>query len=254
MDWAADRILEEFRLLISELSEGAGDGFTEDGSDGSPSKDVTALQLLSNHLNEYSGREGSFARLLYGQTAPQTRRLLQAAFNREGSWPMVLIAQSTVGREGLNLQEDCRTVVLLHAEWNPGVVEQQIGRVDRKNSRFLKDYRAGDWRKKGASPPRIEIHCIQMEGGYDSLHWDVLRERWAALRAQLHGDVVSMRDRELARTDPELAELIERLDFAAPDFHPKPEVAKPPPQTANRRLQTATKAKRPTLNRSSRLR
>ena len=94
--------------------------------------------------------------------------------------------------------------------------------MDRKNSRFLKDYRAGGWRNNEAIPPRIEIYCIQMDGGYDSLHWAVLGERWASLRAQLHGDVVAMHDRERARTDPELAGLIERLDLAAPDFHPKP--------------------------------
>ena len=222
INWTADSLLEEARVLISELSEGAGDSFAEEAPDSSAAGNESRLQLLSNHLANYSGREGSFARLLYGQTPPQTRRLLQAAFNREGAWPMVLVAQSTVGREGLNLHEECRTVVLLHAEWNPAVIEQQIGRVDRKNSRFLKDYRAGVWRNNGAAPPRIEIHCIQMDGGYDSLHWTVLRERWASLRAQLHGDVVAVQDREHARTNHEFACLIKRLDLAAPDFHPKP--------------------------------
>jgi hypothetical protein len=221
MDWTAGHLLKEAQVLISELSEGAGDDFAEETSGGSPARDETRLQLLSNHLADYSGREGSFARLLYGQTTPQTRRLLQAAFNREGAWPMVLVAQSMVGREGMNLHEDCRTVVLLHAEWNPGVVEQQIGRVDRKNNRFLKDYRADVWRNNGAPPPRIEIHCIQMDGGYDSLHWAVLRERWTSLRAQLHGDVVATKDRNHARTNAELANLITRLDRATPDFYPR---------------------------------
>ncbi|MDB5412461.1 MAG: helicase [Rubritepida sp.] len=221
-DWTTERLLQETSALISELSEGAGDSFTEEIRNSSSAGKESRLQLLLNYLADYSGREGSFARLLYGQTTPQTRRLLQASFNREGSWPMVLVAQSTVGREGLNLHEECRTVVLLHAEWNPGVVEQQIGRVDRKNSRFLKDYRAGTWRNNEATPPRIEIHCIQMDGGYDSLHWAVLGERWASLRAQLHGDVVLIQDRRRARTDPELAALINRLDIATPDFHPKP--------------------------------
>jgi len=164
----------------------------------------------------------------------------------------VLVAQSTVGREGLNLHEECRTVVLLHAEWNPGVVEQQIGRVDRKNSRFLKDYRAGDWRISEAAPPRIEIHCIQMEGGYDSLHWTVLRERWASLRAQLHGDVVTMQDRERARTDPELAGLIKRLDLAAPDFHPKPTRTVEPSRRADRPLAPTTRAEPPIPEHSTR--
>lgn len=62
-----------------------------------------------------------------------------------------------------------------------------------------------------------------MEGGYDSLHWQVLRERWSSLRAQLHGGIVSPQDREqYARTDTELAGFIKRLDEAAPDFHPRP--------------------------------
>jgi SNF2 family DNA or RNA helicase len=56
---------------------------------------------------------------------------------------MVLVAQSQVGREGLNLHEEYRTVVLLYAEWNPGILEQQIGRVDRKNRRWFKDLH--DW-------------------------------------------------------------------------------------------------------------
>ncbi|MFG1285138.1 helicase-related protein [Xanthobacter autotrophicus] len=225
IDWTAAQLLQEAQALISELTEGAGDGFAEERSDGTLSRDASLLQLLSSHLVDYSGHEGNFARLLYGQTPPQTRRLLQAAFNREGSWPMVLVAQSTVGREGLNLHEECRTVVLLHAEWNPGVVEQQIGRVDRKNSRFLKDYHAGVWRKNGLSPPRIEIHCIQMDGGYDSHHWAVLRERWASLRAQLHGDVVATKDRAQDRTNAELADLIKRLERATPDFYPSPTTA-----------------------------
>ena len=80
-----------------------------------------------------------YARLMYGETKPQARRMMQLAFNRSNSFPRVLVAQSLVGREGLNLHESCRIVVLLHPEWNPGVVEQQIGRVDRVNCRWAKE-------------------------------------------------------------------------------------------------------------------
>lgn len=220
-DWTAELFVREAEGLVSELCDGAGDTFQEEAPQGPDPHHETRMQLLQNHLDDYSGRDGSFARLLYGDTPPRSRRLLQAAFNREASWPMVLVAQSTVGREGLNLHEECRTAVLLHAEWNPGVVEQQIGRVDRKNSRFLKDYREGTWRSEGLSPPQIDIFCIQVDGGYDSHRWAVLQERWASLRAQLHGDVVETRDREQARTNAELADLITRLDRATPDFYPR---------------------------------
>jgi hypothetical protein len=224
-EWTTDELLENTRSLLHDLIAGSDDDFVEDMHDNSGNSHPSRLQLLLDHLSDFSGREGSFARLLYGQTTPQTRRLLQAAFNRADSWPFVLVAQSLVGREGLNLHEECRTVVLLHAEWNPGVVEQQIGRVDRKNNRFLKDYRSGAWRENGDPPPRIEIHCIQIAGGYDSFHWSVLRERWASLRAQLHGDVVTTTDRQRAKNDCELAALLARLDRAAPNFYPVPRAA-----------------------------
>jgi len=73
---------------------------------------------------------------MYGGTKPESRRMIQLAFNRSKSFPKVLVAQSMVGREGLNLHKACRTVVLLHPEWNPGVTEQQIGRIDRVGSEW----------------------------------------------------------------------------------------------------------------------
>lgn len=224
-DWTADALLSELAQLLKELATDPGDRDESAGPverhEDKPEVGEGALEHLEAHLKLFSGREGNFARLLYGGTTAQTRNLLQAAFNRPGSWPMVLVAQSAVGREGLNLHEECRTVVLLHAEWNPAVVEQQIGRVDRKESRWSKDVR--DWELSGArgTPPRIEIVSVEVEGGYDSLNWSVLRERWAALRAQLHGDVILPADREKAKSDPQLADWGARIDVAAPSFYPK---------------------------------
>jgi hypothetical protein len=51
---------------------------------------------------------------------------LQTAFNKRDAFPRVLLAQSAVGREGLNLHKACRVVVQLHAEWNPAILEQQL--------------------------------------------------------------------------------------------------------------------------------
>lgn len=218
-DWDVDRFLGAVETLLQEIVTAASDDFDEKEQDISSANIADRTTLFRDYLTDYSGRVSRFARLLDGDTKPQTRNLLQRAFNRAGAWPIVLVAQSQVGREGLNLHEQCRTVVLLHAEWNPGVVEQQIGRVDRKNSRFLKDYLTWD----GKAPvPKIEIHCIQLEGGYDSHHWSVLTRRWASLRAQLHGDVVSPQDRKAAESDVGLKALVKRLDDAAPNFHPKP--------------------------------
>lgn len=180
-----------------------------------------AWKTIEARLNEEFNRpEGGFARLMHGETKPETRRMQQLAFNRAHVYPRVLVAQSMVGREGLNLHRACRTVVLLHPEWNPAVVEQQIGRVDRLGSLWESLI---DRAMHGAHPddvPRIEFCPVVFKGTYDEVNWRVLHERWEDLRAQLHGVVVSPR---LAECHPELIREIDDINRAAPDFTPPPE-------------------------------
>ncbi|MBY3231719.1 DEAD/DEAH box helicase [Rhizobium laguerreae] len=205
--WTGDEMLDLFESLIEDLA-GEEDGESRD----------TQRAKLELYLQDYSGREGNFARMMSGSTAPQTRRMLQAAFNRTGSWPMVLIAQSRVGREGLNLHEACRTVVLLHAEWNPAIVEQQIGRVDRKNSLWLRDWRHWSADRDG-QPPRIRVHPVVVSGTYDDHNWQVLKVRWLELRAQLHGDVLRA-DQALPEVNDEKSASVELVRRSTPDFSP----------------------------------
>ena len=128
------------------------------------------------------------------------------------------MAQSLVGREGLNLHKACRTVVLLHPEWNPGVVEQQIGRIDRIGSlweeKLNQAIAAGQ--AKG-DLPRIEIRPVVFQGTYDEKNWQVLRDRWDDLRAQLHGVVISPR---IAKKYPDAQDMIAEINNAAPNFSP----------------------------------
>lgn len=178
-------------------------------------------QTLQARLREEFNRpEGGFARLMYGGTEPQTRRFLQLAFNRPGSHPRVLVAQSLVGREGLNLHRACRTMVLLHPEWNPGVVEQQIGRVDRVDSLWEQQLGERLGQGPGEAPwPRILVRPVVFRGTYDERNWDVLRERWDALRAQLHGVVIPPRAGERFGVAPGL---VAEINEAAPRFSPMP--------------------------------
>jgi hypothetical protein len=121
-----------------------------------------------------------------------------------------------VGREGLNLHEACRTVILLHAEWNPGVVEQQIGRVDRLNSLWEKKLERAIVQNSPADAlPKIEIRPVIFQGTYDEHNWKVLIKRWDDLRAQLHGIVIT----------PSIAENLppergRRINACAPNFSP----------------------------------
>jgi superfamily II DNA or RNA helicase len=205
--WTGDELLELFEGLLTDLSADEEQG----------NNDVLRARLAT-YLQDYSGREGNFARMMSGATPPQTRRLLQSAFNRASSWPMVLLAQSRVGREGLNLHEACRTVVILHAEWNPGIVEQQIGRVDRKGSCWLNDLKTWYEHTEGA-PPRIRIHPVVVCGTYDDHNWQVLKARWMELRAQLHGEVLPQQEPHTVLL-PDIEELRDRIVAATPSFAP----------------------------------
>lgn len=189
------------------------DGDADDG----PQGENTWSETLERLRQDYSHQQGGFARQLNGDTAPGTRRLLQLAFNRPNSNPRVLIAQSQVGREGLNLHLACRTVVLLHLEWNPAVVEQQIGRVDRMGSLWQKLLVEAIESADDTVPmPRIQVRPVIFEGTYDERQWRVLQYRWQTLRSQLHGEILPECDVE----DVLGAELRARVAAAAPCFSP----------------------------------
>ncbi|WP_316887293.1 helicase-related protein [Ralstonia flatus] len=204
--------------LIHAASDRDKGDADEDGDLDELSAAALWQDLVDRLREEYNRPEGGFARLMDGDAKPHTRRLLQLAFNRRHGYPKVLVAQSAVGREGLNLHKACRTVVLLHPEWNPGVVEQQIGRVDRIGSlweRKVEEALNGDSSNDGL--PRIEIRPVIFQGTYDEKNWQVLRERWDDLRAQLHGIVISPR---VADGFGDLKSTIGEINDAAPNFSP----------------------------------
>jgi hypothetical protein len=196
---------ERLRPLLGELGD----------EDIDKEQAVLRQQALRALLEDDDGRQSLHARLLQGATRWETRRYLQAAFNRSGASPWILIAQSQVGREGLNLHESCCVVVQFHAEWNPAVLEQQIGRVDRKGS--LWERRAQKWLEDGAQgePPYIEVRQLLFEGTYDSFQWDRVMRRQHAFDASLFGSL--MPPDALERVPEERKK--ELLD-AAPSFHP----------------------------------
>lgn len=171
-----------------------------------------ALRAL---LEDDDGRQSFHARLLQGATRWETRRYLQAAFNRPGASPWVLIAQSQVGREGLDLHESCRVVVQFHAEWNPAVLEQQIGRVDRKGS--LWERLAQKWLDDGAQgvPPFVEVWQLIFEGTYDAFQWDRVMRRQHVFDASLFGSLLPAE-----AWDRVPKERVKELLAAAPSFRP----------------------------------
>jgi hypothetical protein len=168
-----------------------------------------------NRLEDVKGPASKFCRMLSGNTEMKTRRVLQAQFNRPGSHPHVLIAQSMVGREGLNLHEACRHIFLFHPEWNPATVEQQIGRVDRIESYWeilAQEYQQG----KRKDFPFIEVEYLVFEGTYDQYQFETLYARRNQFNAQLFGTLIE--EEKLGRV-PE--DLLPKIEKAAPDFDPQ---------------------------------
>jgi len=177
---------------------------------------ATRMRVLQRAFGEgHDLRQSTYCRLLEGSTRLETRHHLQAAFNRAGSPPYVLIAQSQVGREGLNLHGACRVVLQFHAEWNPAVLEQQIGRVDRKGSEW--ERRARRWLDEGArgEAPYVEVRQLLFEGTYDAYQWERVRSRQRLFDASLFGALLPADAWE--RVPPEWAP---RLLEAAPSFSP----------------------------------
>jgi hypothetical protein len=210
----------DLMVAASDRDEGDADGNGQ--LDEGKEADGLWAELKIRLQEEYNSPEGGYARLMYGETKPETRRFLQLAFNRKQGHPKVLVAQSLVGREGLNLHKACRTVVLLHPEWNPGVVEQQIGRVDRIGSLWEEKLNQVIADKQAVSDlPRIEIRPVVFRGTYDEKNWQVLHDRWDDLRAQLHGVVISPR---IAEKYPNDQEMIAEINDAAPNFSPSSHV------------------------------
>jgi hypothetical protein len=196
----AEFVEERLRPLLGELGN----------EDVDEEQAVLRQQSLRALLEDDDGRQSLHARLLQGATRWETRRYLQAAFNRPGASPWVLIAQSQVGREGLNLHESCRVIVQFHAEWNPAVLEQQIGRVDRKGS--LWERRAQKWLADGArgDPPFVEVRQLVFEGTYDAFQWDRVMRRQHVFGSLLPQDALDRVPNEWKQ----------RLHDAAPSFAP----------------------------------
>ncbi len=216
-DMDAQELGREFIALVDAILDNDPAGSDMD-IEGDPAESWADLQQRLEA--EYGTRTGEFARLMHGQTKIESRRIIQQAFNRAAAAPMVLIAQSLVGREGLNLHEACRVVVLLHPEWNPAVVEQQIGRVDRVGSRWAQEVRTAVVEGlHGDELPHIDVLPVVFRGTYDEHNWRVLRERWDNLRAQLHGEVIPPRLVCTECTEEERV-LLEELERAAPNFSP----------------------------------
>lgn len=105
-------------------------------------------------------------RLANGEVRRDARRRLMLAFNTP-FFPEVLISSAVMG-EGVDLHLECRHAIHHDLDWNPSVLEQRTGRLDRLGS------------KSEVTRQPIVICEPYLEGTQDEKQYRVVkdRERW----------------------------------------------------------------------------
>jgi hypothetical protein len=105
-------------------------------------------------------------RLVNGEVKPETRRRLLLTFNTP-LFPEILVA-SRVLAEGVDLHLSCRHVIHHDLDWNPSLLEQRTGRVDRLGCKAER-----------ASAP-IQVYLPYIAATQDEKMYRVVRdrERW----------------------------------------------------------------------------
>lgn len=210
---------EIFKNICDAYCKGITDQLTteaDQNEENSMADEATRKEKLFDALGlgkdkNMSRRHSAFCRLMDGEMKMSTRRVVQELFNREDTFPKVLIAQSSVGREGLNLQGACRNVYIFHPEWNPAVIEQEIGRIDRMGSFWEK--KVDNWHD-GEEIPKIRVTFVVFKGTYDEHQYNVYVARQSMLDSHLSGVLLGDKADEV----PE--EYQEKLAKVAPNFEP----------------------------------
>ena len=134
-----ERRIQEFLQFVKELAERSQYCAEEADAEAADPLDeylgAIAFQTGGEGDEEAASADGvTFrvqqpVRLVYGDTKRETRERLMLAFNSP-MFPEILIS-SAVLAEGVDLHRFCRYVIHHDLCWNPSVLEQRTGRLDR---------------------------------------------------------------------------------------------------------------------------
>lgn len=102
------------------------------------------------------------AQVATGKTPPEARTRLMRAFNTP-FFPDILVCSEVMG-EGVDLQRFCRHVIHHDLAWNPSVIEQRTGRIDRLGCKA-----------EGRNP--IMAYLPYLAGAADERQFKVMAER-----------------------------------------------------------------------------
>jgi hypothetical protein len=118
--------------------------------------------------------------LVTGNTDQERRQKVFQGFNSP-LMPEVLIC-TQVGGEGIDLHRYCRTVIHYDLPWNPAIVEQRTGRVDRIGSKTFRERERDD-------KVFLEVSVPYLAGTYDERIFEELRVRAQTFEVLTGGSV-----------------------------------------------------------------
>lgn len=129
----------------------------------------TTQQWLQRILASH-GFGGDRLMLIYGGMDPKEREAVKAAFQASpGESPVRILLATDAASEGIDLQNHCRYLIHLEIPYNPNVMEQRNGRIDRH----------------GQKASEVVIwHPVDAEGGHGD---DIIRalRKLDAMRADM---------------------------------------------------------------------
>jgi superfamily II DNA or RNA helicase len=127
---------------------------------------IRAALLGASTEDDQAARRGaslSPVRRAHGGTDRDVRERVIALFNTPLS-PDLLVASSVMG-EGIDLHQECRFVIHHDLDWNPGVLEQRTGRLDRIGALAERQGK------------RIEVYEPYLAGTHDEKMYRVVKDR-----------------------------------------------------------------------------
>lgn len=141
-------------------------------------------------------KDQQFVALVAGGKDERSRERVFAGFNSP-LLPEVLVCTS-VGQEGIDLHRHCRHVVHYDLAWNPAVLEQRTGRVDRIGSKTFRERSHGEADGTG---PFLAIGVPFLAGTYDERMYGELRLRAQTFEVLTGGDVAADGENREGRDD-----------------------------------------------------
>ncbi|RZA30798.1 MAG: DEAD/DEAH box helicase [Proteobacteria bacterium] len=161
-------LLDRWRLFAERLARArrqivAADPMQERDSEFTRIHD--AMLGTTTDDDHAGGRAGSRSpvRRAHGGTDRDVRERIIAQFNTPLS-PEVLVASSVMG-EGIDLHQECRFIIHHDMDWNPSVLEQRTGRVDRIGALAERESK------------EIEVYEPYLAGTHDEKMFRVVKDR-----------------------------------------------------------------------------